>query len=176
MEHTEESGGRLLMPEVTLDPIKMVLICLIGAIRFYQNRYNRAVNLRAGPQGDEFSEVNGFAGEVACAEFLGVDANWTPFKKDNGVDLVSRKGQRVQVKTTHHREGMLVVHKHHKQGSCDIFVLVTGNPVDGIYQIVGWAEEKDLLEKGLQPLGEDQVYFMRRDDPKFNLFKSKNGE
>jgi len=90
-------------------------------------------------------DIEGFMGEFIVAKYLGVMPDFSLNEKKNPIDLISRKGKTVDVKTTRNPNGKLYVTDYHKNNPCDIYILVCIDDEGG--NLIGWIDGKSLFEK-----------------------------
>ena len=114
-----------------------------GWERYRANRRQGIKNKKVGRQSNWFTDINGLGGEVAFAQYFGVDHSWAEDTGRGGHDAVV-DGVTVDVKTTDYRDGMLLgkYEKRHEP-KADIYFMVTGElPV---YRLRGWIEADELF-------------------------------
>lgn len=91
-----------------------------------------------------FIEVQGAGGELVVAKWLGVWPDTDFSLERRGHDLLTPSGKwRIDVKTTEHNGGRLIIPVSRKKRLCDIFVLVTGQMPR--FRIVGGAWEYEVF-------------------------------
>ena len=134
------------MPVVTLNPLEREIACLIAVRRREAALARRVTDRQHAERSAFFIELQGACGELVVAKWLGV---WpeTDFGLDHrSYDLKTPNMKwRIDVKTTEHIAGRLIIPVRRRKGGCDIFVLVTGEMPR--YTIAGWIWEATLFER-----------------------------
>jgi hypothetical protein len=150
------------MIEITLNPVEEALCRDIAKRRYNSNRSNGVADKKIGPQDTQETDENGIGGEVAVAKFLNLYPDMVIKPQSKTYDLMSRKGSRIDVKTTKYKNGrMLATLKKHVE-DCDVYVLVTG--VLPKYKIVGWIKSEDLIkDENVVDLGHGHSYGVTQD-------------
>ena len=116
------------------------------------------------------TEVEGVGGELAFAKMCNLypDFSVVPGK----YDFIAH-GMTVDVKTTKHKNGRLLVSSTKKISDCDSYVLVVGSMPR--YEMIGWAYAPEIInEEHLGELGNGPVYMMDQSELHSfpdNLFK-----
>tara|TARA_B100000287_G_scaffold434334_1_gene498493 strand:+ start:900 stop:1382 length:483 start_codon:yes stop_codon:yes gene_type:complete len=153
-----------------LNKNERIIATIIGKERYASNRKNGIVNQKAGTMSIYETEVEGVGGELAFAKMCNLypDFSVVPGK----YDFVAH-GMTVDVKTTKHKNGRLLVSSTKKISDCDSYVLVVGSMPR--YEIIGWAYAPEIInEEHLGTLGNGPVYMMDQSELHSfpdNLFK-----
>lgn len=90
-------------------------------------------------------DIEGFMGEFIVAKHLGVMPDFSLNERKNPIDLVSRKGKTIDVKTTRNPAGKLYVTEYHRKNPCDIYILILVDDFGG--DLIGWIDKESLFEK-----------------------------
>lgn len=147
------------MPEITLNKIEQLVSINLALDRTNNARSKGIFNAKMGNQPDWVTDLNGMGAEIAAARYFGVYPDTDIGTILPTYDLRSKKGSRIDVKTTKYPDGKLLATLKKNVDDCDIYVLVTGEfPV---YKIVGYAEAKDLInESTIKDLGHGKGYVL----------------
>ena len=154
-----------------LNKNERIIATIIGKERYASNRMNGIVNQKAGTMSIYETEVEGVGGELAFAKMCNLypDFSVVPGK----YDFIAH-GMTVDVKTTKHKNGRLLVSSTKKISDCDSYVLVVGSMPR--YEIIGWAYAPEIInEEHLGELGNGPVYMMDQSELHSfpdNLFKA----
>ena len=153
-----------------LNKNERIIATIIGKERYASNRKNGIVNQKAGTMSIYETEVEGVGGELAFAKMCNLypDFSVVPGK----YDFIAH-GMTVDVKTTKHKNGRLLVSSTKKISDCDSYVLVVGSMPR--YEMIGWAYAPEIInEEHLGELGNGPVYMMDQSELHSfpdNLFK-----
>lgn len=102
----------------------------------------------------------GFAGELATAAYLGVEADWTitePFVGDDGFDLCYQ-GSRIEVKTVTDRDEIRLTAPHRQLNTADYYVLaMCSNPTE-LVQLIGYTSRAGLEQFGYGFRGDPLIH------------------
>lgn len=92
-------------------------------------------------------DLEGVAGEIMVARYMNLypDTDYESKTAPPKYDLFDPSGIRIDVKTTAHEPGNLVVNGSIKPDDCDRFISVVGEFPK--YKIVGWCTIEELFEK-----------------------------
>ena len=148
---------------IKLNEAEQVLAKFIAQARYDNARKKNIKDLKMGKQSNWETDLEGIGGEIAACKYFGVypdtEAGATSFPK---YDLITKKGNKVDVKTTKHKNGRLLANKKKRRGECDAYVLVTGEfPT---YRLVGWATDVELLDpKNISDFGHGEGYALDQD-------------
>lgn len=138
------------------------------AIKIAVNRYKNArqsgkPNLKMGDQSNLDTDLNGIGGEIAACRYFGVYPDTeTSLVNYPKYDLKTKKGAKVDVKTTPCKTGKLLATLKKQIDDCDIYLLVIGEfPT---YEIKGFAESSQLInDENIINLGHGEGYALTQD-------------
>lgn len=116
---------------VRLTDAEEVMVRAVAKHRMESARGNGVKDRAVGDLSPVFMDENGAGGEFAVARWL----NAYPFHATKRADLTYR-GWHVDVKTTHHGQGGLLVAGWSQLHAADVYFLVTGRLPQ--YELVGW--------------------------------------
>lgn len=138
---------------VKLNKLEIELVSkLAKARRKHNQKVKRNDLLKADKSKADFIELNGLAGEFAVAKALNLYPDTDP-EVISRYDLILPSGKRLEIKTTEHKTGKLIVRE---LNSASYYVLVTGTYDKG-FDILGYVEAKTLA--GMKkPWYESEVY------------------
>lgn len=91
---------------------------------------------KQGPQGDDVTDLNGFAGEMAFCKVANIYPDFSVAPRKGGHDCLFH-GWRLDVKTTEYDDGDLLVRVTKSPSACDGYVLMVGS-FPGPYRVAGW--------------------------------------
>ena len=120
-------------------------------------------NTKMGNQSDAETDLEGIAGELVVCKAL----NLYPDTEIDLVDLpkfdlLTAKGNKVDVKTTKYETGRMLATLKKKVEDCDIYVLVVGSFPS--YRIAGWCKAEELLKKeNIINLGHGEGYALSQE-------------
>ena len=89
-------------------------------------------------------DIDGFMGEFIIAKYLGIMPDFSLNERKNSIDLISKKGKSIDVKTTRNPDGKLYVTDYHKKNPCDIYILVVIDDLGG--DVIGWIDKDSLFK------------------------------
>lgn len=125
-----------------------VLECL-SSDRGAKNRSAGVKDRRVGPGSSVYYDLDGVIGERAVAKVLGVPMDLTTHLRSHGVDMVSRSGVSVDVKTSRRPDARLISPVG-KVIEADVLVLAI---IRGAWErsmmvtLAGWARSEDLISE-----------------------------
>jgi hypothetical protein len=148
---------------IKLNKAEQVLAKYLAQARHDNARSKGKPNLKMGNQSDWETDLEGIGGELAACKHFGVypdtEINLTSFPK---FDLITKKGNKIDVKTTKYKNGKLLATKKKRRGECDAYVLVVGEFPN--YELVGWASDSELLDpKNIVDLGHGEGYALTQE-------------
>ena len=110
-------------------------------------------------------DIDGVVGEYCVAKQLNVCPDLTVSPRKGGIDLKSRTGNSIDVKTTRHKSGRLLATVKKIEDPCDIYVLVIVDDNGG--DVIGYATKEDLFdEKNIKDLGHGNTYTLDQNELK----------
>lgn len=144
-------------PVVTLNEIEVEICEMLAKRRFVSNRKNGVHDAKIGPQSNRETDVDGICAEFAFAKALNLYPDFSISPRKGGVELISRRRKRVDVKQTKYAHGKLLVTQNTQVADADIYVLVTGQMP--VFQIAGWASAHQVIvPENLRDLGYGNTY------------------
>ena len=151
------------MPTVTLNYLEREIACLM-AVRRREAALGRGVTDRkVASRHPFFIELQGVCGELVVAKFLRVWPDTDFALKGRSFDLKTAKMEwRIDVKTTEHNGGRLIIPVRRRKGGCDIFVLVTGQMPH--YRVAGWGWEEAVMGRKPVMWNKGMVYLLNQDE------------
>jgi len=102
----------------------------------------KVVNQQVGKDDTWTIDIDGVVAEYCVAKMLNVCPDLTVSVRSGGVDLISKTGKTIDVKSTRHRDGRLLSTLKKANDPCDIYILAIVDDMGA--SIVGWAS-KELL-------------------------------
>lgn len=151
----------------TLSPSDQVLVKDLAEKRYANNRKANIKNQKIGKQSNEFTDLQGLAGEFAFCRLLDIEPDTTihprASRTDNG-DLSLGDGTKVDVKTTHYPNGRLLVVPW-KVRTVDLYVLMVGTfPT---FRYTGAMEIEEMLKPSrLGSMGYGETYIAAQSELK----------
>tara|TARA_R110002020_G_scaffold56181_1_gene155718 strand:+ start:1564 stop:2037 length:474 start_codon:yes stop_codon:yes gene_type:complete len=149
--------------EVYLNNIEQQMAISIALGRYDNARTKGIEDKKIGNQPNWITDLDGIGGEIASCKHFGVypDTKLDLYDMPK-YDLMTKKGARVDVKTTKYKNGKLLATLNKKIEDCDIYVLVVGQFPK--YELVGWTEAKKLLKnENIADLGHGKGYVLDQD-------------
>jgi len=99
----------------------------------------------------------GFCGELACAKFLNVYADYSTHIRKGGWDLIGKNGKKIDVKTSKNINGKLYIEISKKPDAVDFYIFCTKE--DSLVNIVGYIASKDAIcESNIGDVGHGLSY------------------
>ena len=154
---------------VQLNQCEQQMAIFLALSRFANARKRGKPNERIGCQSDWMTDLEGIGGEIAACKVFGVYPDTeTELDVLPDYDLITKRGSKVDVKTTKYDNGMLLATKKKANSDVDIYVLMTGSfPT---YEAKGWATAEELFsEDNIVNLGHGEGYGL--DQSKLSKFK-----
>lgn len=154
------------MVEVRIPRTHRQIIRAIAEKRFAANREQDVFNAKIGSQSNEFTDINGFAGEWAFALYYNLFPDLAVEPGSGGIDAVY-DGYTVDVKTTEYDDGQLLAPTSKKdRDGAEVYFLVTGDYRDEWrYKLRGFARKERLLqESNLTDLGYGPTYALEQNE------------
>jgi|TARA_R100001244_G_C5083096_1_gene114439 hypothetical protein len=151
------------MKGVHLNYIEQQMAISIALGRYDNARTKGIKDKKIGNQPNWITDLDGIGGEVACCKHFGVypDTEIDLYDMPK-YDLMTKKGSRVDVKTTKYKNGKLLATLNKKLDDCDIYVLVVGQFPK--YELIGWVEAEKLIKKeNIADLGHGEGYVLDQD-------------
>lgn len=115
---------------------------IIGRLRYEKARSNNLFDNKVGHYTNEEIDLNGAAAEIAAAKLLNV----YPDKQVeilSQYDLKSKNGFTIDVKTTHHDFGSLLVTPKKKDMPCDFYMLMVGS--ESVFECRGFSHKDSVF-------------------------------
>lgn len=164
----------LIGKTVTLNVTEQEVCKLVAAARFKDNRAASVVNSKRGRQSNEFTDLEGFAAELAFCKLFNTFPSFTSgtCSSQKGEDLGDTSlpnGLTIDVKVTKYLNGRLIAVPW-KKATCDIFALMVG--VFPTYTYKGMMWSKELLKKErLDDLGYGPTYMAEQAELKEKVYE-----
>ena len=142
---------------VHMSQTEAIIAQMLGMMRGMTHKSNGLVDKQMGMQDPLEIDRDGMLAEMAAAKHLNLwpDLSIRPNKSLS--DLIGRKGDRIDVKSTRYKAGRLLIHRDKVVDDVDIYILaiVDVNNVD----LVGYISSKDAIqEKNLADIGHGLTY------------------
>lgn len=153
---------------VKLDAIEQVIVQALAKKRYSNNRSAGVRNSKIGNQSNEFTDLEGMAGEFAFCKLFNIypDFSISTRSSSQGEDRGDTKvnGEKVDVKTTKYATGKLLAVTW-KKTDVDLFALMTG--VFPKYVFRGFMKSEELIkETRLGDLGYGKTYIAKQSELK----------
>lgn len=118
-------------PIVNIDTYELLDAAIAGVRRHIHQVFRP--NAHGLPEIDDWNvDLTGAVGELVVAKYF--NRYWRPVVRDPWNDIRCDIGTSLQIKTTEHDNGHLIVHKHHPD-DC-VYILVVGRNLT--WRIAGW--------------------------------------
>jgi hypothetical protein len=143
---------------ITLTDGEVALAGVIGSMRSAMNRMSNIPNTTFGNFDIYSGDILGVCGEIAYGKRFNLYLDLTFNTRSGGHDFLSRQGKTVDIKTTPHGSGKLIVpmwKNEEEEKRSDIYVLVTGKIPT--FKIRGWATA-DAVFNSIIDLGHGPCY------------------
>lgn len=149
---------------VDLTKAEMFICRMIGMMRRSKDMGN-VIDQQVGKDDTWGIDIDGVVGEYCVAKQLNVCPDLTVSPRKGGIDLKSRTGNSIDVKTTRHKSGRLLATVKKIEDPCDIYVLVIVDDNGG--DVIGYATKEDLFdEKNIKDLGHGNTYALDQNELK----------
>jgi len=146
--------------QIKLNDAEQELAVRLASMRHAVCRKTGVKNSKIGPQSNFLTDLIGIGGELAVAKALNVYPDLTIFPRVGGADLVSRKGARIDVKTTDNPAGRLLV-RPHSIDNADIYILVIADFPE--FDLAGYATKEEVFsEDNEDDLGHGATFVVER--------------
>ena len=144
---------------VSLSVIEIAIAKKLGAQRYETNRANGIKNIKVGNQSNEFTDINGMAGEIAFGKLFNL---YPDFETDHHpIQDFIYKEKSLDVKTTHYENGNLIAPiSKSKDKQCELYALMIGNYKEfPEFYFKGFAKKEELFrESSIKDLGHGPTY------------------
>ena len=151
---------------IELDVNEVNLCVFIGEQRSLIARANNVKDAKIGKQNGMDADIQGFKAEYAFAKHINVFPDFGLSPRSGSADGVTPKGNRYDIKSTHHKKGNLL---STLKVNPDVDVYILAVVQDNIVDLIGWAKKADLIKpENIVDLGHGKGYFLSRD--KLNKF------
>lgn len=132
---------------------------VLAKLRYEANRNGGVYNQKIGAQSDEFTDLEGIAGELAFCKMLNIFPDMSIEPRAGSVDCILPSGVTIDVKTTKYPSGKLTATMKKKVGDVDIYALMVGEFPS--YRYAGYARASDLInESCVGTLGHGPTYIL----------------
>lgn len=150
------------MITIKLNEAEKLLATHLAKARYENARSKGKPDLKMGNQSNWETDLEGIGGEIAACKHFGVYPDTeTDLITLPKYDLVTKKGTKIDVKTTKYKNGKLLATLKKSKGECDVYLLVVGTFPE--YNLVGWAKDSELLdEKNIVDLGHGKGYALEQ--------------
>jgi hypothetical protein len=148
--------------EIELNLGEQAVAQRLAELRYLTARANGAVDGKIGPQSVEQTDLEGVAAELAFCKVINVCPDFTIGETP---DFDCRyRALTIDVKTTQHLHGRLLVSAKKLSHPADWYALVIGT-FPGPYQMLGMMHKSDLfVDRYLQDLGYGLTYVVPQSD------------
>lgn len=147
---------------VTLNDTELAVCAKLSWERIWRNTKAKVVEQKKGEQAAWETVFHGACAEYAYAKAFNLYPDFTTHPRSGGVELLSRKQLKVDVKQTPNPKGRLLVKLGVEPGEADFYVLVTGVPPT--FHIRGYAYSQEIIdEKNIIDLGHGPTYALEQD-------------
>ena len=133
---------------ITLSEAEQKIVTWVAKCRYQCARQNGIKNARIGGQSNEFTDLNGFGGEMAFCRLLNIYPDFSIYPRKGGFDC-KIDDQKTDVKTTKYASGRLLVRNHKTEDTVEIYALMVGEfPT---YWFAGWISSEQLFNRKPDP-------------------------
>lgn len=147
---------------ITLNEMEVRLAKSIAKLRYESNRNSGVPNQKIGPQDNWTTDLDGAAAEIAVAKLINVYPDLSISVRHGGYDLITSKGNRIDVKQTSYKNGRLICRSDRPDNNVDIYILCIGTVP--IFNVRGWAWKHELVRKeNLTDLGRAVAFALSQD-------------
>jgi hypothetical protein len=155
------------MVRIDLTEAELFLCRMLGVMR-RSEAMHKVVNQQVGKDDTWSIDIDGVVAEYCVAKMLNVCPDLTVSVRSGGVDLISRNGKTIDVKSTRYKNGRLLATLKKVHDPCDIYILVIADDTGA--DIIGWASKELLFnDANIINLGHGKGYVL--DQSKLNIFK-----
>lgn len=146
------------MVPVTLTKVERQIAVFMACERVINAERQGLHEAKVGSQSSIESNIEGMAGEIVVAKYLNLYPDMDLQETLPGsVDLISKDGKRIDVKTTKYKNGKLLATLKKGKTPADVYFLVTGQFPS--YSIIGWTWSSDLFkDENIVDLGHGDTY------------------
>ena len=131
---------------VKLSDTELDLARKIASLRYGSNREAGIKNAKIGKQSSFETDFIGMCGELAFCKMVNIYPDLTIEAGGHQYDCLLRS-TRIDIKTTHYKNGNLLSGSKKEYDEIDVFVLVVGDPASAEFTFVGWQTYKELRMK-----------------------------
>ena len=129
-----------MLQEICLNTVEQRIAKFVAKTRHDTNRSKGVVDKKVGGQGAEQTDLDGIGAELAYCK---ITNSYPDFDDSPGTwDALSKKGARIDVKTTRYRGGHLVS-RMGSNSDAEIYVLLVGEFPS--YRVAGWTTADHLM-------------------------------
>jgi hypothetical protein len=134
-----------------------LFICRMLGVMRRSSAMNAVKDRQVGKDDSWKIDIDGMVGEYCVAKALNVCPDLTVGPRKGGADLISRKNQQIDVKTTRVPDGRLLATLEKAEDPCDIYILVIVDDKGG--NIIGYATKDQLFApENISDLGHGDGY------------------
>lgn len=148
---------------VELDESERLLARVVAAMRTGLSRISGTPDSKRSNRDGFEIDLEGVGGELAFAKMMNLFPDFGALPRSGGRDFTSRKKQSIDVKTTDHPNGNLLVSTSKVSDPCDLYVLMIG--AFPSYEYVGYApKETVFMESNHVTLPHGKAYRVMREE------------
>jgi len=127
---------------VNLTEAELFICRMLGVMRRAEAMH-KVVNQQVGKDDTWTIDIDGVVAEYCVAKMLNVCPDLTVSVRSGGVDLISKNGKTIDVKSTRHKTGRLLSTLKKAKDPCDIYILAIVD--DRGADVIGWASKEILF-------------------------------
>lgn len=129
--------------KIELTASEMAIANVVAAMRTTCNRAGNIVERKIGSHSSYQMDVDGFAAELAFCKAMNLHPDLSVVNQSLTHDCVARNGKTIDVKTTRHVGGRLLVAPNKKDSQTQIYVLVVGTAP--AFDVIGYAYKEEVF-------------------------------
>ena len=146
---------------IKLDIHELNICKYIGEYRAAISRLNNVVDAKIGTHNGVDADIQGFKAEYAFAKHINVFPDFGLSPRSGSCDGVTKKGNRYDIKSTHHKKGNLL---STLKVNPDVDIYILSYVDDNIIEFVGWEYKSELIKsENIKDLGHGKGYFLSRE-------------
>jgi hypothetical protein len=130
--------------KIELTASEMAIANVVAAMRTTCNRAANIVERKIGSHSSYQMDVDGFAAELAFCKAMNLHPDLSVVNQSLTHDCVARNGKTIDVKTTRHLGGRLLVTPNKKDSATQIYVLVVGTAP--AFDVIGYAYKEEVFK------------------------------
>lgn len=129
--------------KIELTASEMAIANVVAAMRTTCNRAAGIVERKIGSHSSYQMDVDGFAAELAFCKAMNLHPDLSVANQTLTHDCVARNGKTIDVKTTRHVGGRLLVTPNKKDSQTEVYALVVGTPP--AFDVIGYAYKEEVF-------------------------------